>query len=234
MQIENILIDLDNTILDFDTAERIAISETLRQLNIEPTEAITRRYSEINLMFWERLERGEITRAETLVGRFSALFRELGVQVEGGLAESTYEKFLCIGHYFVPGAETLLESLYGKYRLYICSNGNKIVQDSRIASAGIAKYFDGIYISEEIGFNKPDKRFFEVCFADIPGFAPEKTLMVGDSLTSDIAGARNAGIKSIWFNPAHKPLRGAAVPDHEIDALEKLPPLLCEISNIVD
>ena len=225
MQIKNVLLDLDNTILDFDTAERAAITKTLRTLGIEPTDAIAKRYSEINLMFWEKLERGEINRRQTLVGRFAALFEELGVSVEAGLAEDTYENLLCIGHYFVPGAEQLLESLYGKYSLYICSNGSKKVQDSRIASSGIARYFDGIFISEEMGLNKPDKRYFEACFVQIPDFAKENSIMVGDSLTSDIKGARNAGLRSVWFNPAHKALTGDA-------ALEKLPVLLSEISAI--
>ena len=158
MQIKNVLLDLDNTILDFDTAERAAITKTLRALGIEPTDTIVKRYSEINMIFWEKLERGEINRRQTLVGRFAALFEELGLSVEAELAEDMYEDFLCIGHYFVPGAEALLETLHGKYHLYICSNGSKKVQDSRIASSGIAKYFDGIFVSEEMGLNKPDKR----------------------------------------------------------------------------
>ena len=232
MQIKNVLLDLDNTILDFDTAERIAITKTLRTLGIEPTDAITKRYSELNMIFWEKLERGEINRRQTLVGRFAALFEELGADVEAELAEDTYENLLCIGHYFMPGAEKLLESLHGKYRLYICSNGSKKVQDSRIASSGIAKYFDGIFISEEMGLNKPDKRYFEACFAQIPDFTKDNSIMVGDSLTSDIKGARNAGLKSVWFNPAHKALSGDAAPDYEIDALEKLPVLLSEMSEI--
>ena len=124
MRIKNVLLDLDNTILDFDTAERAAITKTLRTLGIEPTDAIAKRYSEINLMFWEKLERGEINRRQTLVGRFAALFEELGVSVKAELAEDTYENFLCIGHYFVPGAEQLLETLHGKYHLYICSYGS--------------------------------------------------------------------------------------------------------------
>ena len=226
MRIKNVLLDLDNTILDFDTAERAAITKTLRTLGIEPTDAIAKRYSEINLMFWEKLERGEINRRQTLVGRFAALFEELGVTVEAGLAEDTYENFLCIGHYFVPGAEKLLESLY------VCSNGSKKVQDSRIASSGIARYFDGIFISEEMGLNKPDKRYFEACFAQIPDFKRESSIMVGDSLTSDIKGAHNAGLRSVWFNPAHKAMTGDAAPDYEIDALEKLPILLAELSEV--
>ena len=226
MKIENVFLDLDNTILDFDTAERIAISETLRRLGIEPTEAVVKRYSEINMMFWEKLERGEINRRQTLVGRFAALFDELGVSVKAEEAEEMYEKLLCIGHYFVPGAEAMLEALYGRYRLYICSNGSKIVQDSRIESSGIAKYFEGIFISEELGFNKPDKRYFDACFNRIPDIDTAKTVMVGDSLTSDIRGAKNSGLCSVWFNPNHKPLVGAAEPDYEIDALEKLPELI--------
>lgn len=91
MRIKNVLLDLDNTILDFDTAERAAITKTLRTLGIEPTDAIAKRYSEINLMFWEKLERGEINRRQTLVGRFAALFEELGVSVKAELAEDTYE-----------------------------------------------------------------------------------------------------------------------------------------------
>ena len=90
----------------------------------------------------------------------------------------------------MPGAEQLLETLHGKYHLYICSNGSKKVQDSRIASSGIAKCFDGIFISEELGLNKPDKRYFEACFAQIPDFKRESSIMVGDSLTSDIKGAQ--------------------------------------------
>ena len=219
MQIKNVLLDLDNTILDFDTAERAAITKTLRALGIEPTDTIVKRYSEINMIFWEKLERGEINRRQTLVGRFAALFEELGVSVEAELAEDMYEDFLCIGHYFVPGAEALLETLHGKYHLYICSNGSKKVQDSRIASSGIAKYFDGIFVSEEMGLNKPDKRYFEACFAQIPDFRRENSIMVGDSLTSDI-------------NPSHKALTGDAAPDYEIDALEKLPILLAKLSEL--
>ena len=160
------------------------------------------------------------------------MFEELGVSVEAGLAEDMYENLLCIGHYFMPGAEELLETLHGKYHLYICSNGSKKVQDSRIASSGIAKYFDGIFVSEEMGLNKPDKRYFEACFAQIPDFKRESSIMVGDSLTSDIKGAHNAGLRSVWFNPAHKAMTGDAAPDYEIDALEKLPVLLAELSEV--
>ena len=226
MQIKNVLLDLDNTILDFDTAERAAITKTLRALGIEPTDTIVKRYSEINMIFWEKLERGEINRRQTLVGRFAALFEELGLSVEAELAEDMYEDFLCIGHYFVPGAEALLETLHGKYHLYIVSNGTADVQDRRLRSADMEKYFDGIFISERVGHNKPSKAFFDACFSGIDGFDKDSAIIVGDTLSSDILGGINAGIKTCWFNPKALPADPAIPADYEIRSLSELPILL--------
>ena len=100
---------------------------------------------------------------------------------------------LAIGHYFMPGAPELLEELYGKYRLYIVSNGTAKVQEGRIGSSGIAKYMDGIFISQVLGANKPDKQFFDICFAEILDFSLSETVIIGDSLSSDIKGGINAG-----------------------------------------
>ena len=101
----------------------------------------------------------------------------------------------------MPGAPELLEELYRKYRLYIVSNGTAKVQEGRIGSSGIAKYMDGIFISQILGANKPDKQFFDICFAEIPDFSLSETVIIGDSLSSDIKGGINAGITTVWFNP---------------------------------
>ena len=129
----------------------------------------------------------------------------------------------------MPGAEELLEALYGKYPLYIVSNGNLSVQEGRIASSGIAKYFGEIFISQQIGFDKPRKEFFDACFARIPGFDRERSIIVGDSLTSDIRGGINAGIKTCWYNPRGKAAREDIRPDYSIAELNELPGLLSEI-----
>ncbi len=221
-----VLLDVDNTILDFQTAEASAISKTLRDLGVEPTEAVIRRYSEINLSQWELLEEGLLTREQVLVRRFELLFAELGVRASGKRARDIYEDSLCIGHWFLPGAEELLRELYGRYRLYIVSNGTGKVQEERLKSAGIGKYFEEVFISEQIGANKPDRVFFDRCFARIPGFDRSRALVVGDSLTSDIRGGINAGVRTCWFNPAGKPGRPDIVPDFEIRALSELPTLL--------
>ncbi len=224
-----VLLDLDDTILDFHKAEAAALAKTLEHLGIESEESTIRRYSQINAERWELLEQGVITREEVKISRFNMLFEELGVERSGYEAQHIYEKLLGIGHYFMPGAEELLKELYGKYDLYIVSNGNLSVQDSRIASAGIAKYFKEIFVSQKIGYDKPQKEFFDVCFARIPGFEKERAIIVGDSLTSDIRGGINAGIKTCWYNPNRKPEREDIVPDYRISALQELPKLLEEI-----
>ena len=221
-----VLLDLDDTILDFHQAEANAVSKTLAQLGIKPEESIIRRYSQINAGRWELLERGLISREEVLTSRFEMLFGELGVEGSGTQAQKIYEELLGKGHWFMPGAEKLLEELYGKYPLYIVSNGNISVQDGRIASAGIARYFEEIFISQRIGFDKPRKEFFDACFAKIPGFDRERAIIVGDSLTSDIQGGINAGIKTCWYNPRGKAAREDIRPDYCITALNELPRLL--------
>ena len=180
--IKNVLLDLDDTIFDFHKAEKIALEKTLDALGVKPTDEVCSRYSEINASLWRKLERGELEREEILVLRFSLLFEEIGAECDALKARMLYEKNLSKGHYFVEGAPELLDALFGKYKLYLASNGTAAVQIPRISSSPIEKYFDGIFISELVGFNKPDRRFFERIFKGIEGFLPEETIIVGDSL----------------------------------------------------
>ena len=223
--IEFLFLDLDDTILDFHKAERIAVSKTIRDFGVEPTEEILKRYHVINKAHWERLERGEITRAEVLVNRFAVLFGELGVAVDPEACARTYEGNLSQDPYFLPGAEEAVKSLHEKYRLFLASNGTAVVQHGRLTSAGLYPYFEKVFISQEMGYNKPAKEYFDACFAGIPGFDPGKAVMVGDSLTSDILGGKNAGLPTVWVNPEEKPC-GSIRPDYEIRALSELEGLL--------
>ena len=222
----SVFLDVDDTLLDFHKAEAIALSKTLVTMGIEPKPETLSRYSEINARQWELLEEGLISRDVVLTRRFDIIFEERGVAHTGAEARDSYERNLAIGHYFMPGAPELLEQLHGKYDLYIVSNGTAIVQEGRIKSAGIAKYFEGIFISEEIGCDKPNREFFDRCFAYIPNFYRDTAIIVGDSLTSDIRGGINAGIKTCWFNPKGKARRADIRPDYEISSLEQLPALL--------
>lgn len=226
--VDTLLFDLDNTLLDFNQAERIAVSKTLEHFHITPEDAILKRYSELNLAQWKLLEQGKISREQVKLRRFQILFTELGTDAPAEEAALMYETLLAHGHYFMDGAEELLETLYGKYRMYLVTNGTLSVQKGRLKSSGISRYFDGIFISEELGYNKPSMEYFDCCFSKIPDFHKETTVIIGDSLTSDIQGGINAGIRTIWFNPNHENA-AEIIPDYEFDKLSKLPELLEKI-----
>lgn len=228
--IRNVLFDLDDTLFDFHKAEKIALTKTLVHFGIDPTEETLALYSTINAAHWKRLELGEISREEVKVGRYRELFKTIGVECDPVKATAYYESMLAIGHYFMPGAPELLEELYGKYRLYIVSNGTAKVQEGRIGSSGIAKYMDGIFISQLLGANKPDKQFFDICFAEIPDFSLSETVIIGDSLSSDIKGGINAGIITVWFNPKGIENDNDIKPDYTIKELSEVPGLLSQIS----
>ena len=224
--IEFLFLDLDDTILDFHKAERIALSKTIRQFGVEPTEEVLHRYHVINKWHWEQLEQGKLTREEVLQNRFGVLFEELGVAADKEACARAYEKNLSIGHFFLPGAEEAVDRLSKKYRLFLASNGTASVQHGRMTSANLYRFFEKVFVSQEIGHNKPSKAYFDGCFAQIPGFEPEKAIIVGDSLTSDILGGINAGIRTCWVNPGHAPARADIQPDYEIEALPQLEALL--------
>ena len=223
--VETLLFDLDNTLLDFNKAERAAISKTLESFHINPKPSVLKRYSELNLSQWKLLEQGIISRDQVKLRRFQLLFDELNITAPAKEAAHTYETLLSQGHYFVDGAEELLKTLYGKYRMYMVTNGTLCVQKGRLKSAGISPYFEDIFISEELGYNKPGKEYFDCCFSRIFDFNRETAVIIGDSLTSDIQGGINAGIRTIWFNPSHEKA-SEIIPDHEFDSLVKLPDLL--------
>ena len=223
---EFLFLDLDDTILDFHKAERLAISRTFRSFGLEPTEQVLERYHVINRLHWERLERGELTRDQVLTGRFQMLFEELGIPAQPQAIAKGYEHNLGLGHYFLPGAKEALDTLRGKYRLFLASNGTASVQHSRLTSAGLYPYFEKVFVSQALGANKPSRAFFDACAARIPGYDPRKALMVGDSLTSDILGGINAGMKTCWVCPRGAQGRPDIVPDYRIEALSQLPELL--------
>ena len=225
--IEFLFLDLDDTILDFQKAEHIAVRKAIAEAGAEPTDAVCARYSQINKECWERLERGEWTREEVLTGRFRILFEELGLSVNPTAIARNYERLLGIGHFYLPGAEEAVKQvLFGKYKLFLASNGTASVQKGRMTSADLYPYFEKVFVSQEIGHNKPAVAYFEACFDQIPGFDKSKCLMVGDSLTSDILGGLNVGIKTCWVNPGHKTAPDHICPDYEIEKLADLPDLL--------
>ena len=221
---EFVFLDADDTLLDFRKTERAAITESFSRFGLEPTDALIARYSAINQSCWERMERGEITRDRVLIERFERLFAETGADVDPYAFEDVYQYRLGRWSFLVEGAAELLEYLRPKYKLYIASNGVAATQDSRFRAAGLSPWFDAIFISERVGRHKPEKEYFDRCFAQIPGFRHDRAIIVGDSLSSDIQGGKNAGIDTCWLNIDKEP--ATHKPTYEISDISELKNIL--------
>lgn len=212
--IRNLFFDLDDTLLDFRAAERSALSRALSDFGIPVTDRLLTRYAVINAGYWKRLERGEVTRDDLKVLRYRDLFAEAGISgISPADFTHAYEMQLGNQPFLLPGAAALLSQLHGRYRLFAASNGTGRIQRSRLAGAGISHFFDGLFISEELGAEKPTAAFFDAAFAARPDLQRSETVMIGDSLTSDIAGGAAAGLRTIWFNPRGLPTPADLLPD---------------------
>ncbi len=231
--IKNIFFDMDMTLLNFEKAERNALKNVLLEVGEEPTDERLDGYSRINRAQWKLLEKGELTRERLRVQRYEIFAEQFQIDAQPEDMASRYEKNLSQGFDIMPGAVEVLEALQGKYRMFITSNGTASVQHSRIDGSGIGKYFEDVFISQEIGYPKPDERYFDACFASIAksplgAILRDETVIIGDSLSSDILGGIHAGIITIWLNGGEAPT-GEIQPDYQIRCLAELPALLDDI-----
>ncbi len=201
MKYTTLLFDLDETLMDFRKAEDNAIGLLLRKYGADPTEENKTLYSKINKSKWEALERGEITRSQLFLSRFTELFEILGINTDVAKANDEYLSFMAEGRFVFEGAENVCRELSKNYKMYIITNGSKKAQDGRLKDLPLMEYFDGVFISEEIGFDKPHREYFDYVFEHITEKDKSECLVIGDSLSSDIAGAVNYGIDSCWINP---------------------------------
>ena len=202
MNYKTILIDLDDTLLDFQKSEDVAIRTTIKTLGIEPTEDVVNAYKEINLKYWKMFERKEIEREALLIARFKEFCELLNVtNKDFSLLNETYFHYLSSSPFEIDGADEFLNKLSEKYDIYVITNGVKRVQTIRLSLVNITKYFKKVYISEEIGYQKPSIEFFDFVLNDLNITNKEEVLIIGDSLSSDIQGGINSGIDTVWYNP---------------------------------
>lgn len=198
------LFDADNTLLDFTRAEHEAICQCLSSRGLPTDHNTICTYSAINDSHWKCLERGETTRERLKIERFSDFFRAIGHDGDPQIMARDYEATLSCQSFLLDGALELIQNLHNKCRLFIVTNGITTVQKKRFANCLLAPYFEKCFISEEMGCAKPEKIFFERIAHEIQGFDPIRTIVIGDSLSSDIQGGINAELDTCWYNPMKK------------------------------
>ena len=199
-----VLFDADATLFDFKRSEHDAVIDCLAFAGLPTTSEVVETYSAINDGYWKKLERGEVTKAELFVARWKDLIDHYGFDFNAQVIADKYPQKLAERGYLIDGAEEICRTLYGKAHLYIVTNGFAKVQHGRFDSSPLRKYFDDMFISEEVGAEKPSLEYFEKVFSSIPDFCKEKAIIIGDSLTSDIKGGIAAGIDTCWYNPNEK------------------------------
>ena len=218
-----VLLDADETVYDFKLAERTAVSKTLAHFGVDPTDEVIATYSTCNLRCWKALERAEITRDELKAHRFCMTFEKLGRDpVDFGAVNEMYEHNLSQCGFMLPGATEFVRKLHTDYdvKIYMATNGLTIPQVGRFERSGIKPYVDGIYISEQIGVSKPAKEYFDYIFTDLGVTDKSRVIILGDSLTSDMLGGRNAGITTCRYLRDTDP-NGNPLCDYEITAYDE-------------
>lgn len=221
----SLLLDLDDTLLDFKAAEAKAIRKVLKNNSLPFDDEAVRTYSRINKSFWESFERGEIPKSAIFTGRFEKLLEVFGRKGNPAALSAEYGKGLAEGYFTVEGAFQILDYLREKgYRLYAATNGLSVTQNRRIAGSGLAPYFDRVFVSEDSGYQKPEREYYDYVISQIPEKDRRKILIVGDSQSSDILGGINAGIDTCWYNPAG--LKARYQSKFEISSLSELKSIL--------
>lgn len=201
--IKVILWDIDGTLLDFGEAERAAINQCFASHGMgECTEEMLKRYIVINKKYWQALERGEFTKPEILVGRFREFFEKEGFPIENAESfNAEYQARLGDTVVFCDNGFELVKKYKNQLKQYAVTNGTKVAQDRKLKNSKLDTLLDGIFISDVLGVEKPNQAFFDFVFEKIGSYEKEEVLIVGDSLTSDMQGGKNAGILTCWYNP---------------------------------
>lgn len=227
MKYRYLLFDADDTLFDFPKASAHAFSVLCQAHDIPDTLHSQNIYHAINKVLWAAFDRGDIRKEDLVVERFVRFLSALELQRDPEACNRTYLTALGESVFPFPHAEDVCRTLHDRgHHMYIITNAVASVQRSRLQRSGFSRYFDGAFISEEAGASKPNRAYFEYIFTRIPEITPENTLVIGDSLTTDIQGANNAGLPCCWYNPRRSPRPDDLRIDYEIHDLRELPELV--------
>lgn len=220
--IKILFIDVDDTLIDFGACERGAMQKVFQKHGIPLTEDVRTIYQEINHGLWRDYELGRIGKEVVLNTRFGRLFQILSIEKDGIAFEQEYQSLLGLEHDVFEDTIEMLEYLQPRYDIYYVTNGVAKTQESKLRLSGLERYAKDIFISELIGYQKPTKEFFQYCIERIEGFDSNKTMIIGDSLTSDMQGGINIGIKTCWLNQKNEPVKDEYKIDYIILSLSQL------------
>ena len=222
--IKVILWDIDGTLLNFEEAEKHAIQACFHRFNLgECTDEMLSRYSVINRKYWEMLERNELTKPQVLRGRFEEFFNTEGIEFDK-IDEFNLEYQYRLGDkvFFCDNGLETVQSLKGKIKQYAVTNGTFVAQNRKLSQSGLDKIFDGIFISDKVGFEKPAIEFFQAVQNEIGNFNHNEVMIIGDSLTSDMRGGNNADILCCWYNPNNLENKNNVKIDFEIKDISEI------------
>ena len=223
---KTILLDLDNTIIDFNECARHSIMDIFQDLGFHYDENVFDTFITENVKIWKRLELGEIDKLYLRANRWNIILGKLGIDYDGTIIEERFENGVAKGAYPVEYAYELLQYLYNKYDIYVVSNGFRFVQESRVKIGKFDKYFKELFLSEDIGIQKPDIRFFDYCYEKLGSPPKEELILIGDSLSADIKGGNNFGIDTIWFNKNNDPAPSDITPTYTVEKLSQIKEIL--------
>ncbi len=224
--IKTVLLDIDDTILDFKACAEAAVCKASKEYKFVFTFDMFHYYLNVNEKLWNKYENGSIAKNTIFAKRFKTVFDTFNINMDGMEFENKFQQYFQNEYIFIEGAEEIIKYLSSKYNIYAASNSLYESQKSRLTKAGIIGYFKDLFISDKIGAQKPQSEFFEYCFKNIPGFNRDETIIIGDSLSSDIQGANNSGIKSCWFNSSNIRERKYLKYDYKITSLSQIKDIL--------
>ncbi len=220
--IKTVLLDVDNTILDFNLCSEETIRTIFAENGLVCDEHVLSTFNTINHGLWARIEQQTLTREELHRIRWPLVLDALHIEADGAAFEKRFLELINVSHVPVPGAIELLKYLSGKYELYIASNSEYDRQYERLALAGMVGYVKDIFASAKLGYPKPSREFFDACFAQLPNARKEETVIIGDSVAADIRGGHAYGIKTLWYNHDRIDPAGVTEADVIVDSLHEI------------